>query len=137
MAQFVCLLNSKLINHFSQLLITVVNKRNILLLSLLFFIACKSIQHEKKFDETQWAVKNETRYPHRDEMLNDLMEHHDLHGVKKDSVLIMLGAPDRSDNGYLFYEISRQQLGIITLHTKTLVIKLNADSTVQWLKIHQ
>ncbi|HEU5053349.1 MAG TPA: hypothetical protein VFT78_09560 [Hanamia sp.] len=110
----------------------------LLLLITLFIFSCKpQVQRPQKFDKEQWALKKENVHPYRNSMLKDLMNSYDLHGVNKDSVFNLLGSPDRSDNGYLFYGINCQQIGLFTLHTKTLVIKLKPDSTVEWLKIHQ
>lgn len=110
----------------------------LLLLTTLLIFSCKpEVERPQKFDKEQWAVRKENIHPYRNNMLKDLMNNYDLHGVNKDSVFNLLGSPDRSDNGYLFYEINRQQIGFFTLHTKTLVIKLKPDSTVEWLKIHQ
>ena len=70
-------------------------------------------------------------------MLKDLMTNHELHGVKKDELVNLLGPPTRTDSSYLFYLIVQERFGFLTLHTKTLVIKLADDSTVTWLKIHE
>jgi len=89
------------------------------------------------FDSAKWLVKEGGRYPYRDRMLDDLIHHHRLHGMHRDRVLQFLGIPDRKNGAYLYYAVDRDQLGPLTLHTKTLVIKLNSDSTVEWRKIHQ
>jgi hypothetical protein len=90
-----------------------------------------------KFDETKWRVKKDQDYPHRDEMLDDLIESGKLKGLKSDEVLDLLGQPDRTDTSYLFYQVAQKRMGFMVLHTKTLVVKLDEDSTVQWVKIHQ
>ena len=76
-------------------------------------------------------------YPYRDKILNDLIGSVKLHGLKKDSVENLLGEPNRRDSGYLFYLIKQDRFGGLVVHTKTLVIKLTRDSTVEWRKIHQ
>lgn len=76
-------------------------------------------------------------YPYRDKMLKDLITNHLLRGVKKEELVNMLGQPGRSDSDYLFYTIAQERLGFFPLHTKSLVIKLTKDSTVEWRKIHE
>lgn len=76
-------------------------------------------------------------YPYRDNMLKDLLAKDTLHRVKKDSLLSLLGSPDRRDSNYLFYMIAQRRLGVLPLHTKTMVIKLTKDSAVEWVKIHE
>jgi hypothetical protein len=113
----------------------------LLLLFLICCLACKNTkqeqQQEEEFDKLKWATKNDAGYPYRDKMLKDLMRNHELHGVEKDSLVHLLGTPERTNNGYLYYRIDEDHLGFLTLHTKTLVIRLTPDSTVMWLKIHQ
>ena len=76
-------------------------------------------------------------YPYRNEMLKDLVYNVALKGSKKEEVIDLLGQPDRSDSSYLFYAIAQERIGFFPLHTKTLVIKLTKDSTVEWRKIHE
>jgi hypothetical protein len=90
-----------------------------------------------KFDKTKWSTKTGDDYPYRNSMLNDLVYNIKLKGFKKDSVLNLLGAPNRVDSNYLFYNISRERINVLTLHSKTLVIKLDKDNTVAWRKIHE
>ena len=91
----------------------------------------------EKFDKTKWRIKDATDYPYRDKMLNNLITNEKLKGLKKEEVIDLLGRPDRIDSSYLFYRIAQQRISFFPLHTKTLVIKLTKDSTVEWRKIHQ
>lgn len=68
-------------------------------------------------------------------MLSDLMRQ-EIHGISKDSLIRLLDAPDRTNEGYLYYKISEEKIGFLPVQVKTLVIKLKADSTVAWRKIH-
>lgn len=110
--------------------------KKLLLLLLLCCVACKRVS-EEKFDTVKWKTKHEMDYPYRNNMLNDLMAHYELHGLKLDELVALLGYPDRSDSGYLFYTIAQERWGFFPLHTKTLVIKLTRDSAVEWRKIHE
>jgi hypothetical protein len=95
--------------------------------------ADKSLQ---KFDKIKWLTKENTDYPLRNEMLKNLIDSVTLNGLKYSKLIDLLGQPDRTDNGHLFYLISQQRMGGFPLSTKTLVIKLTSDSTVEWRKIH-
>jgi hypothetical protein len=115
--------------------------RSLILFLLLSCFGCKNTEdkpeEEQKFDKMKWATKKDQDYPHRDKMLKDLMTNYKLHGIKKDSVVHLLGQPNRSDSGHLFYTIAQERFGVFPVHTKTLVIKLTKDSTVEWRKIHE
>lgn len=91
---------------------------------------------QEKFDKTKWATKQEEDYPYRSDMLEDLISNQTLKGLKKAELLDFLGAPDRTDSSYLFYRISQKRISRFPLSTKTLVIKLAKDSTVEWRKVH-
>ena len=114
------------------------NKRKILLLLFfLSFFACKSKQEdEHKFDKVKWSTKSDSDYPYRDKMLKDLIDNVKLKGLKWNEVTYLLGQPDRTDSSYLFYRIKQKRIGFFPLSTKTLIIKLAKDSTVEWRKIH-
>lgn len=115
----------------------------IFLISFLsIFYACnnngkQADANEKKFNKIKWGTKDDKDYPYRDKMLDDLISNVNLKGLKKEEVINMLGQPDRIDNSYLFYRIAQKRMGFFPLHTKTLVIKLTSDSTVEWRKIHE
>ena len=114
-------------------------------LLILFFLCCfscknKSEQHsQEKFDKIKWAANDGKVYQYRNNMLNDLVYNQNLKGLKYDNVIDMLGQPDRTDNGHLFYTIVKEYLANtdVIVHSKSLVIKLAKDSTVEWRKIHE
>ena len=114
--------------------------KNLLILLLLFSTACKDTSENKKekFDKIKWQTKEGNKYPHRDAMLKDLIDNHLVHGLKKDDVLDMLGEPNRTNEGHLYYTLTKTHFANlpVRLHTKTLVVKLTKDSTVEWRKIH-
>jgi hypothetical protein len=90
-----------------------------------------------KFDQTKWSTKEGRDYPYREQMLNDIIHNDSVRGLYKDEILALLGEPDRSNEGYLYYRIKQKRLGPWPLHTKTLVIKCSADHTIEWIKIHE
>ncbi|WP_430901434.1 MULTISPECIES: hypothetical protein [unclassified Paraflavitalea] len=89
------------------------------------------------FDSIKWKESDGPDFPNRIWMLKDLMDHHDLHGVTKDSLLRDLGEPTRADKDYLFYQVKQERIGSFPLHTITLVIKLGPDSLVQKVMVHK
>lgn len=71
-------------------------------------------------------------------MLKDLNTNYKLNGLKKDAVLNLLGEPNRTDSGYLFYTILQPYiLNTMPLSNKSLVIKFTKHGTVEWRKIHE
>ena len=117
-------------------------KHTIYIFCCLVVVLCGCIGNEKKstadikFDKAKWSIKTDNDYPHREAMLNDLISNDQLKGRKRNVVIDLLGQPDRTDSGFLFYRISQKRVGFFPLSTKTLVIKLNKDSIVEWRKIH-
>jgi hypothetical protein len=109
---------------------------------MFLIVACTSKDNsikEQKFDKAKWLIKKENQYPYRDKMLKDFISSYKLNGYGKDSLLNLLGEPERVENGHLYYPISQTYLPNTTfpLHTKTLVVKLTAANTVEWRKIHE
>ncbi len=105
----------------------------------LCFLGCNKTQEEKSeekervtktdipFESTKWKTKDGTDYPFRNKMLKDLLAKDTLRHLKKEEVIVLLGQPDRMDKAYLFYRIVQERVGILPLHTKTLVIKLSKE----------
>lgn len=112
----------------------------ITILALISIDGCKNKTTEKKeekFSKEKWAIRTDKEYTYRAQMLKDLMTYK-LHGLKKEEVENLLGEPNKRDNGYIFYTVSANFIGNVPvpISTKTLVIKLTKDSTVEWRKIH-
>lgn len=118
---------------------------------LLFFscLACHSEREEKSesedpntefeitFDKTKWSLMDDKDYPYRDQMLNDVLYNDSIRTLIKYEILELLGEPDRSTDGYLYYMISQTRIGAWPLRTKTMVIRLSEDSSIDWIKIHE
>jgi len=120
-------------------------KRSVFVLLLcICFIACKNNKNKAfhattvPFDTAKWRLQEEEVFPEREKMLPDLLNNLHLHGLNKEQLFRLLGQPGYSNNGYLYYPISRKTFpGIpIPFAVKTLVIKLTSDSTVEWRKVH-
>jgi hypothetical protein len=89
------------------------------------------------FDSARWAVKEGKEYPFREEMLQALVYTDTLRRLYKSDILDLLGAPDRSSDGHLFYLVAQTQLGPWPLHSRFMVIKLTPGDSVEWIKIHE
>ncbi|NNL01605.1 MAG: hypothetical protein HKP39_04960 [Eudoraea sp.] len=89
------------------------------------------------FEKEKWAVKEGEDYPFREQMLADIVYNDTVRTLNKDEILGLLGAPNRTNEGHLYYMIEETRLGSWTLHSKTLVIKIAEDSTIEWIKIHE
>ena len=97
----------------------------------------QSTTAEAKFDKTKWGTKEDSKYPYREQMLHDIIYNDTIRELTKDALLELLGEPDRSNKGHLYYMISQKKLGFWPIKTKTLVIKLTEDNSIEWIKIHE
>ncbi len=65
-------------------------------------------------------------------MINDLLNNYNWPGVKKDSVLHLLGEPDVIEEDiFMLYHYEQKHFGSFVLSTQSLVIELATDSTVK------
>ncbi len=96
-------------------------------------------ESELVFDKVKWNTKDGADYSYMDKMLNDIVYNDTVRSLNKDEILDLLGEPSyyRSNESYLYYLITRKRLVFWPLHTKTLVIKLSEDDTIDWIKIHE
>ena len=65
-------------------------------------------------------------------MINDLLNNYKWAGIKKDSVVTLLGEPDGMEEDiFMLYHYEQKFLGSFVLSTQSLVIQLATDSTVK------
>jgi len=122
--------------------------KSLILFLFLFCIACgdskkttpepqpKKEKTEIDFDKAKWMIKRGRSYPYREKMLNSLIENDKIRSLNKSEILELLGEPSRTNENYLYYELTRNQVGFVTLSTRTLVFKFDDDGTMDWVKIH-
>lgn len=109
----------------------------ILFLIILSFSACKqkdsAVALNLPFERTKWDMKTGRQYTFRKQMIPDLINNFTWQGLKKDSVLHLLGEPDgMEDETFMLYHYDQKFLvGNFPLSTQSLVIELNRDSTVK------
>ena len=107
----------------------------LLLLLLLFCSACgnrnEASKPDIKFERNKWDAKDDGNYTYRKQMVNDLLTNYKWAGLKKDSVINLLGEPDGiEEDVFMLYNYQQKHLGSFTLSTQSLVIELAKDSTV-------
>ena len=91
---------------------------------------------ESSFDKARWRVKDGKDYPYRAQMLDSVVYNDTIRSLNKIELLELLGEPDKSNDGYLYYRISQKRAGPWPLTTRTLVIKFVDDESIEWIKIH-
>lgn len=89
------------------------------------------------FDSQKWSVSTGSDYPYREGMLSTLVYTDTLRRMTRDSILNVLGSPDRDTEGHLYYMIDQTRLGPWPLRSKFMVIKLTPSDTVEWIKIYE
>ncbi|MGB8191153.1 MAG: hypothetical protein WCF67_04495, partial [Chitinophagaceae bacterium] len=79
----------------------------LLFVLLLFCSACNSKKEQDadiRFNKTKWNEKSGGNYKYRKHMIKDLLNNYQWAGIKRDSVIKMLGEPDGLDEGNLLYD---------------------------------
>lgn len=114
------------------------------LLSFMLLLALWSMlngcsKQETKFDRHQWLVTGDIGiFPYREQMVDDLVKHHQLKGLTYTQLLDSLGEPSnyREPDGTLRYLIVEDfESDIDPVHGKTLDLTLGLDSVVTSYKI--
>ncbi len=115
-------------------------KRILVALCCVGFLACRNNDSSigsTTFEQEKWSVKDGEFYPNRQSMLPELLSRDTLKTLKKEGIIELLGEPDRIDNNHLFYNVARTEVFSLPMHTRSLVIKLKDDDSVEWVKIHE
>lgn len=125
------------------------NLKTFVLVLLIGTTACTSEKKEKSdpvahdvvvdstFNKEKWSVKEGSDYPYRAQMFKDIVYNDTVRALDKDEILGLLGEPDRTNDGHLYYTIAEKRLGSWTLNTKAIVIKIAADNSIEWIKIYE
>ncbi|MGP8216072.1 MAG: hypothetical protein ACLQQ4_10945 [Bacteroidia bacterium] len=106
---------------------------------MLFMVSCNS--ERMKFDKTGWMEDDGTHtYPYRNAMLDDLLKHHKLKGLKNSQLIDLIGSPENNyarngDTIFIYYNIVMKYDGTDPYYSKKLSIKLSKDSIVQSYKV--
>lgn len=96
-------------------------------------------ESEMVFDKTKWQQKEGKDYPFREKMLNDLLYNDTIRALNKTQILTLLGEPswERKNKNFLYYMITQKRIFSWPMHTRTLVIKLRENDTIEWIKVHE
>lgn len=89
------------------------------------------------FDFVKWHMQVNSEYPFREKMYKDLVYSNMLKKLNRQEIFALLGQPTRTDSLYLFYRVAENKIGLFTLHTTTVVIKLNEQDSVEKVLIHE
>lgn len=109
---------------------------------LISLVSCTSRQDAPatsaiKFEKSKWDLKVDGKYAYRNQMIYDLLHHHQWAGMTKDSLFRKLGQPDEREGTQLFYHYdSKPFLGGLGTSIETLVIELKSDSTVKEARLN-
>ena len=105
-------------------------------------MSCRSDRPNKNekepmvFDKVKWTIKDDDDYVYRELMLDDVIYNDTIRELDKNQLIELLGEPDYERDTHMYYRIKDVGIGSWSLKTKTMVIKLNPDSTVEWIKTH-
>ncbi len=91
---------------------------------------------KEKFSTEKWTHEEEGTFPYRITMYQEVLYHDTIRNGNQDQILSLLGKPDRQQEGHWYYQVNQEKMGEMPLHTRTLVIKWEAD-TITWIKVHQ
>ena len=111
----------------------------LLLFLILICSACgnknESSKQDIKFERAKWDIKDDGIYTYRKQMVNDLLTNYKWAGIKKDSVIKLLGEPNEiEDNTFMLYDINQAPFGFAPFSSKSFVIELAPDSTVKLVR---
>jgi hypothetical protein len=100
---------------------------------------CTRYNPNIRFDKKGWSQKEDWNYPQRENMVNDLIKHHQLKGLSYKQLTDPLGEPENfPDTSGIHYQLL-MDFGddIDPVHTKYLVFKLTKDSVVSGYRIKE
>lgn len=105
--------------------------------ALLFQISCRN---DIKFNKAGWNKYDEPAFPppDRSKMLNDLIEHHKLKGLRYQELINLLGEPNVSDSVGMQYDIEIKYGGNIDPeYVKGLYFTFSKDSVITNFQIKE
>jgi hypothetical protein len=115
----------------------------------LFGAACKPDAPQKKvealpemaidstFDPALWQQKEEDKFPYRERMYRQLLYSDTLRQRTKAEIVRLLGEPDRTGEGHIYYQVKGTQVGPVLFFSKFLVFKFTEADSVEWIKVYE
>ena len=119
--------------------------KTLLLLFPILLVSCQKFESEKDhqpppvvetFESEKWKIREGEAYPYRASMLGDLMTTDTLRHKTLDEVKELLGEPTRINEGYVYYTVAENKIGLMTLNIKALVLKLSDDGKVEKIMVY-
>lgn len=115
---------------------------------LLLLVTCKpdtsdikeggrqEITVDSTFDPVRWQVREGDYFPYRELMYRQLLYSDTLRLRSKPEILHLLGTPDRTGEGHIYYQIKGTQVGPFLFFSKFLVFKFTHADSVEWIKVY-
>ena len=104
---------------------------------IVLLAACDSIEKHEKFSKSEWTAQDDTDYPMRDAILNDLISNHKLKGLTYQQLIDSLGEPSNYGpvKDSIYYDIVVNYGYLDPKSGKYLVLHLDKDSVVTDFKV--
>ena len=108
-------------------------------MSLIVFIGCNNLTHNGvKFNKSQWdSIGDLHSHPNREDMLEDLIEHHKIKGLTYHQLIDSLGQPENygDTKDSIYYDIVVNYGYLDPKSGKYLAIGFNKDSIATGFKV--
>lgn len=108
--------------------------------ALAVLISGTACERQEKFDTEKWLVKVDMDYPHRDLMIEDLINNRQIKGLKYPELVKLLGEPERNwqadSNKYYYQIVEDYGMDIDPVYTKNLMIEMQ-DSVVTDFEVQE
>ena len=92
---------------------------------------------DSTFDPVQWQVREGDNYPYREHMYRQVLYSDTLRQRTKAEILRLLGEPDRTGEGHIYYQVKGKQVGSVLFFSKFLVFKFTEADSVEWIKMYE
>jgi len=91
---------------------------------------------DSTFEPKRWQQMEGGEYPYRELMYRQLLYSDTLRQRSKPEILRLLGTPDRTGEGHIYYQIKGRQVGPVLFFSKFLVFKFTEADSVEWIKVY-
>lgn len=99
--------------------------------------ASPEVAVDSTFDPLRWQQKEGDQYPYRMLMYRQLLYSDTLRQRSRAEILRLLGAPDRTGEGHIYYQLKGTQVGPVLFSSKFLVFKFTEADSVEWIKTYK
>ncbi len=92
---------------------------------------------QQGFSPELWSAQDNGRYVYRRDIYESVLYSDTLRTLIESELIQLLGTPDRSQDGHHYYTVDERSIGLWTVYQKSIVIKINAADSVEWIKLHE